>query len=162
MFKKITATLLACLIAATPAMAHDNGINVQFTQGGVSDALVYPNIGFNFGDKAPTPKLQPHNFNASFYGHFEPKITGVYAFVLESDFASRLTIGGDPAVGGTTVVDNFSIPKVKGQGQIKLTAGVSYPIEVLYVTKSAPAYLRLRYIQPLMPVDPSTLFTSKQ
>jgi hypothetical protein len=76
-------------------------------------------------------------------GFFLPFATGVYTFYTTSDDASYLWVG-NTAVSGYTrnnaIVNNGGVhPQTESSGTITLSAGIYYPIRVIYGNQNSPS-----------------------
>lgn len=75
-------------------------------------------------------------FTVQWLGYFKPDITGTWNFILGSDDDSFIWIGQNALSGFTSSNANIAFPNPQGlifnSFSINLTAGIYYPIRILY------------------------------
>jgi hypothetical protein len=99
------------------------------------DALV----DFDWGTGAPHPSMGPDTFSVRWSGDVVPRRSESYRFVITSDEAVRLWVGGK------NVLDRFS-PHTRSVGlsePLVLTAGLRYPILIEYFDVAGDAVIKL-------------------
>ena len=100
-----------------------------------------PQVFFNWGTGAPSPSLPSDNFMAQWKGTLTVPTTGTYKLGTWTDDGAKLILYG------TTLTDTWTTnnPNVAAwSGNVSLTAGTAYPIEMDYreaVSTAAAALL---------------------
>ncbi|HZW06715.1 MAG TPA: PA14 domain-containing protein, partial [Phycisphaerales bacterium] len=105
---------------------------------GAVAAVNFPAGSANFGASG-----RPSDVGALFTGLINIPTTGLYTFYLESDDASRLTLGSSSVV----VNHDGAHPMTEASGQIALLAGL-HTFKVEYANGSAPSGLIARWQGP--------------
>ena len=140
---------------------HPGDSPVEFTQVDPVLALEWP--------AEPVVSCPEDYWSARWYGYLLPKATGTHVLRIESDFASRVTLGS------TVIIDAMdSVTAVRERAQVTLTEGEPIYIEVEYQHQAGTGYLRMYWastsfaeeiiakeywLHPLNTLDSDTLVT---
>lgn len=100
-------------------------------------------VDFNWGDFSPGSPVTNDNYSAKWTGQVKAPVSGVYTFTARGDDGVRLYINGNLIANGWT--DHGSIDFT---GQMTLSAGQLYNIELQYYEHTQGAECRLQWEYP--------------
>jgi hypothetical protein len=102
-------------------------------------------IKFNWTSGRPDQDVPKGVFGALWIGQIEPATTDTYTFYTQSDSATEVIVNG------VTVVNNLVTPVTTASGQIALTGGQKYSIQVQYISRGkGDASMQLLWSSPTM------------
>jgi len=146
----ITNGLAAVYIQNSSELAHPD-----LSKGQVVFTRVDPNVNFDWGQKAPDPRLvtnpvtgNGHDFGVIWRGYVKCEAPGVYAFRARYDDGFRLFISDDSNV-MRQVMDGWSTGPVEAlDGQITLKGGKWYKLEARFFEDEDRSYVQLYWLPP--------------
>ena len=101
-------------------------------------------IDFDWGERAPHPRVSADGFAVRWTGKLDPPRSGTYTFHTLSDDGIRLWVDGK------SVINNWDgYGRQERQGQAKLTAGRKVDIRLEYFDSSAGAAAKLSWSGPI-------------
>jgi hypothetical protein len=96
-------------------------------------------VNFAWVHDAPDPRLPVDDFSVRWTGEIRPRYSELYTFHLDHDDGVRLWIGGQ------VVIDRWDRTGQNEQGQIRLTAGQSYPVQIEFFDLALTATIRFHW-----------------
>jgi hypothetical protein len=100
-----------------------------------------PSVNFNWGARAPEVGVPADHFSIRWTGQVQPRYTGSYTFITNSDDGVRVTVNN------MVVIDDFTDhgAKIDNGTPIDLMAGQKYDIKVEYYENAADALIQLSW-----------------
>ena len=103
-------------------------------------------INFNWGDGSPDPSVPENSFMIRWTGEVEAPASGTYTFYTQTDDGIRLWVNNEQLIDNWT--DHGS---TQDSGDIKLTAGQRYEIQLEFYENGGSAVCELSWSTPMMP-----------
>ena len=133
--------------ASTLTGGGGNGLlGVYFSDEALLDPVasrVDPQVSFDWGASAATPELVAGaSFGVRWSGFITAATTGEYTFSTVSDSGASLSVGGVLLISYTGGLG------AQLASPFLMTAGIRYPIELEYNSRSQPAFIQLRWASP--------------
>jgi len=107
-----------------------------------------PTVNFNWGEGSPDPAVPTDNFMVRWTGQVEAPATATYTFHTQTDDGISLWVNDEQLIDNWT--DHGS---THDSGEIKLTAGQRYDIQLEYYENGGSAVCQLSWSTPTMPRD---------